>query len=271
MADNNLPDPNTAPNGNAPQPTPPTPNTPPAATPSEPASKPADAPAGNPTLTLSDDQKNYLKGQGLTDADLAAPDALAKIISHAQSSQKTAADIKNQLDKVTSAVNPQPATPVNPLVNPAPSSQPRPDGTPTNPSASNAGLDPVTAFTLSNQLAQNFSHLREDLTNGKFYQDMQTMGLPLHNPDGSVNLTGMLTYGGMVNGQRELEAKLEAAGKPGEGAIPDANPSTPTQPADDAPMTKQMAQNIALHVARGNTHPRGDEAKQFLQKNVGAK
>lgn len=264
MADNNLPEPTPAPNGNAPQPTPP-------ATPSVPEPKPADAPAGNPTLTLdsfSDDEKKYLQSQGVT--DLSSPEAIKKIINHARSSQKTAADIKNQLDQVTGVLNPQPVPPVNPLVNPTPSSQPQPDGTPQPTPSQDGGIDQATAFTLSTSLATSFPELKEDLVSGKFYQDMQALGIPI-KVGGQVNLDGILKYGKLAQQQAQVAAKLEELNKPGEGAIPDANPTTPTQPAADAPMTKQMAQAIALHVSRGNTHPRAEEAKQFLQKNVGSK
>ena len=263
MADNNLPAPTPAPNdGSQPQPNPaPAPS-------SEPAPKPADdKPQGSPTLTLeslSEDDRNYLKSQGVTELNT---EALQKVINHARSSQKTAADIKNQLDSIKKTVNPEP-TPSNPLTDPGSSGQPQPDGSkPTQQPA--AGIDQATAFLLTNQLATNFPRLKEDLTSGKFYQDMQAMGLPVKNSDGTVNLTGMLTYGKMVHEQRELEAKLEEAGKPGEGAIPDANPTTPQQPAADAPMTKQMALAIAAHVSKGGTHARSEEAKQFLQTNIG--
>jgi hypothetical protein len=257
MADNVLPVQPPAPDGNAP----------PAPTPPVPAPKPADAPpVGTPALTLdsfSDDEKKYLQSQGVT--DLTSPEAIKKIINHAQSSQKTAADIKNQLDKVTGVLNPVP--PVNPLLQPPASSQPQTDGTPPPPS-SDGGLDPVQAYTLSNQLVTNFPHLKEDLTSGKFYQDMQAMGVPV-KVNGQVNLNGLLNYGKLVNDQREMAAKLAEAAKPGEGAIIDANPTLPAQPASDAPMTKQMAQAIGLHVGKGNTHPRSAEAQQFLQQNIG--
>jgi len=264
MADNNLPVPPTAPNGNAPQSTPP-------ATPSEPA-KPADSPpAGNPTLTMdlfSDEEKKYLQSQGVTDF---TPENVKKIINHAQSSQRTAADIKNKLDKVQEGLNPNP-TPTNPLLTPtppaSPSSQPQPDGNPQP--TSDGGIDPVTAFTLTANLAGQFPELKDDLTSGKFYQNMQALGIPL-KVNGQVNLDGLLKYGALAQQQAQVAAKLEELNKPGEGAIPDANPTTPTQPAADAPMTKQMAQAIALHVSQGNTHARSEEAKQFLQKNVGAK
>jgi hypothetical protein len=262
MADNALPVQPPAPNDTPPAPTPPAPS-------SEPAPKPADGqPAGNPTLTLdsfSDEEKKYLQSQGVT--DLSSPEAIKKIINHAQSSQKTAADIKNQLDKVKGTLNPEPM-PTNPLVNPTASSQPQPDGTPT-PAAPQGGIDPVTALNLATSLAISFPELKDDLTSGKLYKDMQAMGIPLHQANGQVNLDGILKYGSFAQQQAQAAAKLEELNKPGEGAIPDANPTAPAQPAADAPMTKQIALAIGAHVAKGGSHPRADEAKQFLQSNIG--
>lgn len=259
MADNDLPVQPVAPDGGAPQ-----------GTPQVPAPKPADGqPAGNPTLTLdsfSDEEKKYLQSQGVT--DLTSAEQIKKVINHAQSSQKTAADIKNQLDKVTGALNPNPAPPANPLVNPTASSQPQPDGTP-QPVAPQGGIDPVTALNLATSLAISFPELKEDLTTGKLYTDMQAMGIPLHQANGQVNLDGILKYGKFAQQQAQAAAKLEELNKPGEGAIPDATPTTPAQPAADAPMTKQIALAIGAHVATGGSHPRAEEAKQFLQSNIG--
>lgn len=267
MADNNLPEPTPAPNDTPPAPTPPAPS-------SEPAPKPADGkPTSastpvNPLDQLTEDEKTYLKGQKIEGLDLSnGPDAIRKIINHAQASQRQLSKLNDQFNKAGLTLKPD--EPVNPLMPPGASDQPQPDNGNPKPSDS-GGLDPVQAFTLSNQLVQNFPHLKEDLTSGKFYQDMQTMGVPL-KVNGQINLSGLLSYGKLVNDQREMEAKLAEASKPGEGAIPDANPTTPQQPADDAPMTKQIAQAIALHVSKGGTHARAEEAKQFLQKNVGAK
>lgn len=252
MADTNLPEPNPAPNGNAPQ-----------TLPSEPAPTPADAqPQGTPTPAspldqLSDEYKNYLKGQGIT--DLSSPDAIVKVIEHGRSSQKIAADLKNELDKYT-LLNPS-----NPQATPGSSSQPQPDGTQPTGQQPAAGLDQATAFLLTHQLATQFPHLKDDLVNGDFYKNMQSIGLAVTTTDGKPNIQSMLTYGKMVNDQRDLEAKLAEASKPGEGAIPNANPTTPAQPASDAPMTKQMAQAIIVQDPLG--HPRAAEAKQFLTAN----
>jgi hypothetical protein len=256
MADN-LPEPTPAPNG-TPAPTPPAPSVP------EP--KPADVtPSGPPApsapaITLTDDQKTYLKGQGLTDADLASPDALTKIINHAQSSQKTVSEYKTKIDAIKGTVTPPEP---NPFGTPTPQpdgSQPQPNGTP-EPAK---GLDPVTALTLSTSLVSSFPELKDDLTSGKFYQDMQALGIPVQ-VNGQVNLQGILGYGKIAQGQAQVAAKMEELNKPGEGAIPDATPTTPTQPAADAPMTKQMAYAIAL---QDRNHPRFAEAQKYLQDNV---
>ena len=251
MADNNLPSQAPAPNGEAPQ----TPPSVPAAQPADatPASTTPEAPV-NLLDSLTDDDKKYLQSQGVTDINA---EALQKVINHARSSQKTAADLKNKLDAVNKSINPDVQTDT--------SSQPQPGGSPA-PATTDTGIDQVTAFTLTNQLATQFTHLKDDLVSGKFYKDMQTMGIPLKDGNGQVNLNGLLTYGKMINDQRELEAKLAEAGKPGEGAIPDATPTTPQQPAADAPLTKQLA--YAIVATGGKEHPRFDEAKQWLQQNV---
>lgn len=213
-----------------------------------------------PSVTLTDDQKNYLKGQGLTDEDLSSPEALVKIINHAQTSQKTLSETKSKLDAITQTVNPAPAEPTNPLLEPV--SQPQ------NGQPQSEGLDPITAFTLTSNLANSFPSVKEELTSGKLYQDMQALGVPIKTEGGQVNLNGILKYAELRSKELDLEKKLEEINKPGEGTIPDANPSAPPQPAEDAPMTKQMALAIAQFTLSGNTHPRAEEAKQFLQKSV---
>jgi hypothetical protein len=259
MADTNLPDGTPAPNGDGSQ----TPPSAPVVTP--PADdKPVVPPApAAPAVVLTDDQRNYLKGQGLTDDELNSPEAITKIIGHAQSSQKTASQLKNALDKAGLTLAPE--TPVNPFGAPAPSSDqtPQPNGQPTPPSQ---GLDPVTAFTLSNQLATSFPLLKDDLVSGKLYSDMQAMGIPMRTADGQVNLNGIINFGKMQQTQKETEAKLAEIGKPGDGAIPDAGTTTPAQPAADAPMDAKMARAILL---QDPNHARAAEAKTFLQANPG--
>lgn len=251
------------------------PATPPAADPAnpqdpgqQPGTPPADnnpsvPPAASP-VTLTDDQKTYLKSQGLTDADLSAPDALVKIIGHAQASQKSVAEYKNQLDKVKDTVVPPPADP-NPF-----GAQPQPTGgsqpQPNNPDASNKGLDPATAFVLTSQLATSFPHLKDKLTNGDFYKEMTGLGIPLKDTAGQTNLEGILRYGKLANDQAEVAAKLEELNKPGDGAIPTANPAAPVQPAADTPMTKQVALAI---LSQDKNHARAAEATKFLQDNIG--
>lgn len=252
------------------------PATPPAADPTnpqvpgqQPVTPPADAPAAQSTITLTDDQKSYLKGQGLSDADLASPDALSKIIGHAQSSQKTAAQLKADLDKLQPATPqvpgqlptvPQvPADPANPQPPATPPSDPNP--APSNPTP---GLDPVTAYNLSANLAGQFPELKDNLMDGSFYKDMQALGVPLV-ANGQVNLQGILGYGKLAQERAQTAAKLEELSKPPEGAIPDANPTTPQQPAADAPMTGQIARAI---LAQDPNHPRAAEAKAFVQEET---
>lgn len=212
--------------------------------------------ASAPVVQLTEDQKTYLKGQGLTDAELNSPDALAKIISHAQSSQKTLAETKSQLDKI---VNPGAtgSQPQNPLVPGA--SQPQDGNSGSQPQG---GLDAVTAFNLSANLATQFPGVKEDFMSGKFYQDMQAAGLPL-SLNGQVNLAGITSFATLRQKEISIEAKEAELNKPGE--IPAVNPSTPQQPAADAPMTDQMAKAILL---QDPNHARAAEAKQFLQKKV---
>jgi hypothetical protein len=258
MADNDLPAPTPAP---APAPTPAAP---------EPAPKPADATPANPTNPLddlTDDEKKYLAGQKIEGLDLSkGPDAIRKIINHAQASQKQLSKLNDQFQKA--GLRLEPDAPANPFGQPAVPSQPQPDGTPTPAPSQDGSIDQATAFTLSTSLATSFPELKDDLVSGKFYKDMQTLGIPI-KVGGQVNLDGILKYGALAQQQAQVAAKLEELNKPGEGAIPDANPTTPAQPAADAPMTKQIALAIGAHVAKGGTHARSEEAKQFLQSNIG--
>lgn len=258
MAENALPAPTPAPTPAPPAPTPPAP------TPG-PEPKPADTtPQGTP-LTMdafSDDEKKYLQSQGIN--DFSSPEAIKKMVNHARTAQQTASEAKAQLDKIKEQFAPAaPANPFNPTPTPG---QPQPGNTP-EPAQ---GLDPVTSFNLAASLAGAFPELKGDLTSGKFYQDMQAQGIPLM-VNNQVNMQGITTFGSFAQKQAQLEAKMEEMNKPGEGAIPDANPTAPQPPADDAPMDAKMAYAIMAHVAGGNTHPRGDEATQFIQKkNLGS-
>lgn len=243
----------------------PTPAVDPGNTGPQPAIPPADPKPADPTnptgpsgpsapaITLSDDQKAYLKGQGLTDADLSAPDALTKIISHAQSSQKTAAEIKAQLDKIAKGENP-----TGPSGPPAPS-QPNPDGT--QPQLDND----VAALAITTSLSMAYPDLKDKLTSGELYQDMKNLGIPLQ-VGGQWNIAGIQKFAAMTADNLKLQAQL--ADKPDPSKIPDANPTLPAQPADDAPMTKQIALAIAAHTAKGGTHPRSAEATKFLQDSI---
>lgn len=248
-----------APDGKTPQGTPP-----------EPVTPPADAPAVTTAISFdsfSDDDKKYLAGQGITKQEDLTQDSLVKLINHGRSSQKTAAEIKAELDKIKPATPQVPGVPTGPQApaNPAQPAAP----SPTPDAAVPKEIDRVTAFTLANQLAGNFPALKEDLISGKFYQDMAALHIPTMI-NGEVNLDGMLAFGKNENERREAIAKLAEVNKPGEGAIPDANAGKPAPVADNAPMTKQIALAIAAHVSKGGeTHPRADEAKQFLQKNIG--
>lgn len=229
-----------------------------------PATNPADnqpAPQASTTFTLSDDQKNYLKGQGLTDEDLNSPEALSKIISHAQSSQKTAAQIKAEYDKVRNLVSPT-QEPMNPFAVPAQPttpSTPAPEQTQQQPVQ---GIDQTTAFLVTSQLSSQYKELTDDLSTGKFYQDMASLGIPVVTAQG-LNLAGIQNFAARRQRELQLEAQIEAANKPGEDSIPDANPTAPQQPADNFVMDKQKAQAIIL---QDKSHPRYAEAAQFLQK-----
>lgn len=230
-----------------------------------PATNPAEQqPATPPTLELSDDQKSYLKGQGLTDADLTAPDALAKIISHAQSSQRTAAQIKADYDKVKNLVAPAPEA-TNPFGVPAQPTTPTSETAPTQtPAPQPAAIDNTTAYLVSSNLAAQYPDLAEDITGGKLYNDMAALGIPLTTSNG-LNLQGIQQFAAMRQNQVALEKQIEVANTPGESAIPPVTPTTPQQPAADFVMDKQKAQ--ALFVQKAVSHPRYAEALQFLQSN----
>jgi len=263
MADQQ-PDPNAAPNGQ------------PQANPSEPVQQPAGDQAAQSISfdSFSDEDKKYLAGQGITKQEELTSEALVKVINHARSSQKTAAEIKAENDRIKQSINPTPATPDPFSLPTTPSSTTQPTGDVPAPTATPApqgqpqGIDRVSMFNLATSLATQFPRLKDQLSDGSFYTDMQGLGIQL-TQNGQLNLDNVLKYAKFADGQAETAEKLAAFEKPDENKIPDANPSTPQtpqQPAADAPMTKQMALAIGSFVAAGNTHPRGDEAKQFLQK-----
>lgn len=222
-----------------------------------PAADAPSGPSGAPAVTLTDEQKTYLKSQGIAEDQLSSPDAILKLVNHATTLKKTATETQAQLEKIKGAVSPE-QVPQNPFTPIEPASQQPQDGQP----AAKSGLDPVTAFTLSTSLAANFPEVKEDLLSGKLYQDMSAQGIPLTDANGQVNVNGITNFASFRKQQIELEKKLEEAGKPPEGVIPPVDPGVPQQPASDAPMTKQMALAI---LAQDPGHARAAEAKQFIE------
>lgn len=264
MADQQ-PSPAPAPDGTTPQGTPPAP-----------AAQPAGDQAAQSISfdTFSEDDKKYLAGQGITSQEQLTQEALVKVINHARSSQKTAAEIKAENDRIKQSINPTPATPDPFSLPTTPSSTTQPTGDNPAPSATPApqgqpqGVDRVSMFNLATSLATQFPRLKDQLSDGSFYTSMQELGIPLTN-GGQLNLDNVLKYAKFADNQADTAEQLAKLNAPDENKILDANPSspqTPQQPAADAPMTKQMALAIAQFTAAGNTHPRSDEAKQFLQK-----
>lgn len=244
MADNQ-PAQTPAPDGKAPE-----------ATPQEPEQKPAEQQPAAITLdSFSDDEKKYLESQGVK--DFSNVEDIKKVINHARSSQKTASEIKAELDKVKSVVTPQ-SEPANPLLQPEQQKPAEPTQQPEQ-----KGIDEITMFNLSTNLALSFPELKEELTSGKLFKDVQEQGTPLY-VSGQVNLNGILKYAENAQKVKKLEAQLEElTNKP--GGIPDAKPDDKQTVADDAPMTKQIAQAILLQDPNG--HPRAQEAKDFIAKN----
>lgn len=202
--------------------------------------------------SLEDADKAYLKSQGIE--DLSKPENVEKLIKHNLSLKKASSEAAAELARIKSSVTGVPAEPTD-------------SATPTvAPSQSTTTeLDAVTAFSLASSFATQFPSLKDDLVSGKFYKDYQESGRSLVDANGQVNLNGLLAYGKEQQQYRELQAKLEEYEKPNPNAIPDANPATPAQPADDAPMTRQMALAI---LAQDPNHARASEAKQFLQSKA---
>lgn len=219
----------------------------PAPTPADnqPAS-PQNQPSGPsaPTIELDEEQKNYLKSQGVTEENFNSPEAIVKIINHNNSLRKELASR---------------AKPAEPASTPAPAANT--DGQPSGPAAQPNSLDDVQMFLIANTMASSLPDFKDDLVSGKFFKDMQEFGIP---PvlNGQPNIQGMLKYGNLLQEKRNLEKQLEEAQKP--GSIPDAKPNDAPAVADDAPMTKQIAQAILI---QDPNHPRAEEAKRFLQEN----
>lgn len=213
----------------------------------QPAS-PQNQPSGPsaPAIELDDEQKNYLKSQGIAEENFGSPEAIAKIVKHNSSLRKELASKSN---------TPAPST------QPAPTAQPNEGGQPSGPAAQPDSLDTTSSFLIANTLATSLPDFKEDLVSGKFFKDMQDFGIaPVVG--GQPNIQGMLKYGNLLQEKRNLEKQLEEIQKPGN--IPDAKPNDAPTVADDAPMSKQIAQAILV---QDPNHPRAAEAKQFLQEN----
>lgn len=219
----------------------------------EPAEKPAEQPSTNVFETLSDEDKTYLKSQGIE--DLSKPDSITKLINHNLSLKKASSTQQAELDKLKKISEVVTGQPTATDTTPQPGSQSQ--GTPQE-------MDAVTAFTVTSTLANNYPALKEDLETGKFYKDFQNSGRTLLT-NNTVNINGLLDYAKERQHVAELEQELEKYKKPSEGSQPDANPSgKPAQIAEDAPMTRDIALAILLQDT-DHTHPRYQEALQFVQ------
>lgn len=250
---------------------PPAPTGQPQANPPEPATPPAEGTPAAQSIsfdTFSDEDKKYLAGQGITKQEELTQDALVKVFNHARSSQQTAQQRQAEIDRIKASVNPTPP-PTDPFAPPVQPNATDPTQTPA-PQQQQAqqqvqGIDPATAFVLTDTFARQFPELKDNLLDGSFYKDMNALGIPTV-VNGQVNIQGIQGYGKMAQTAAINAAKLEELSnpKPGEGAIPDANPTTPSnpQPAADAPMTRQIALAI---ISQDKTHPRYAEAVEFAK------
>lgn len=129
--------------------------------------KPAEPTSTNSFDSLSDEDKSYLKSQGIE--DLSKPESITKLINHNASLRKNSSTQQAELDKLKRVQEAlAPATPTD-GVTPQPGSQ----------SQSKTGLDPVTAFNISSSLANSYPSIKEDLESGKFYSDFQNSGRTL--------------------------------------------------------------------------------------------
>lgn len=246
----------------------PDPNTPAATGPaaSGPQQPGASGPAGDQAAqsisfdSFSEDDKKYLAGQGITKQEELTSEALVKVINHARSSQKTAAERQAEIDRIKGAItppNPDPNTPpVNPGTTPTAPQQPA-------PSSPAQGLDDVTALTLATSLSIQFPELKDKLADGSFYSEMNTLGIPTVTPSGQVNLTGITNYGKLAQQQAQSAARLAELDKPGEGNIPDANPTLPKQPTLD-PGTALTRQQALAILSQDPNHERAEEARKIV-------
>lgn len=247
---NEQPAPTPAPAPASPQTPAPEPGTQPAAQPSA-EQTPNPTPAPSAFDSLGDEDKAYLKSQGIE--DLSKPENVEKLLKHNLSLRQSSSQTAAELARIKSSISgtPEPANPG--ASGPAPTTAPSQNTT--------TELDPVTAYTLATSFAQQFPSVKEDLVSGKFYQDFASTGRSLTDAQGRVNIAGLQAYGQERQRISELEAKVAEYEKPNPNSIPSAEPQTPQQPADDAPMTKQMAMAILV---QDPNHARAAEAKQFL-------
>lgn len=228
----------------------------PAVTPAEQTPPASGANTTNAFDSLDDESKAYLKSQGIEDLSDAA--SITKLINHNTSLRKSSTAQAAELDKLkkireTITGQPEPEASGSTPAQPGSQSQSSPQE-----------LDSVTAFTVSSSLVNQFPKLTEDLQNGKFYEDFKRSGRVLM-VDGNLNINGLLDYAKERNHVAELESQLEELKKPNEGVQPDVK-DKPAQPADDAPMTRDIALAILLQDT-DKSHPRYQEALQFVQGN----
>lgn len=217
----------------------------------------ADPNQSQPTLTfdsLSDEQRSYLKGQGITGEGALTTDALIKVVDHARSSQKTLAERQAELDKLRNpdGTQNQPTSPSNGQAPAAPGAQ--------SSAQPEQGIDEVTAYSLAGTLVNQFPKLSDKFADGSFYKDMANEGYPLVTTEGKPHLDNIRRYAARATKEIEIAEKEAELNKPGE--IPEANGSN--TPALDASteMTVAVARNIVL---QDPSNPRFAEAQKVLQ------
>ena len=233
-----------------------------------PSQQPGATPAGDQAAntisfeSFSDDAKKYLAGQGVTSQETLTSDAINKLVNHAQSSQKTAAERQAELDRIKNGGGTPPAN-TDGTTPPATPSATTPGATPETAAAAAAPkVDETQMFLLGATLVQSFPELKDDLTSGKLYKDMETFGIPVA-VNGQANLNGILAYAKNAQALAQANAKIEELSQP--GRVPSAEAQLPKQPESNAPMTKQLARAIALN---DPTNARSAEAAKFLQDNA---
>lgn len=221
---------------------------------------------------ISDDDKNYLKSQGVEQLNA---DGLKKLIANhkeLRSKKETTTNNSGVADALATAMGVQPTQAAQPA-QPAPQAQAPQvqEQQPAQPTTTSALPSELEIFNFTNTLTTMYPKIKDNITSGQLFKDMGDMGIAPAS-SGKFNVQAVLKFAELQNKQYELQAQLDESNKPSASAVPDANLSVDsTQPISQT-LDMNQAQNIVLwsnsQAKIGKpVHPQFEQAKEFLRTN----